>query len=113
MNLNENGERRVLGPNLIKEAKEQVHVVREKIKKTQSHQKSYADRRRHELMFEVGDHIYLKVSPMKGTHHFGMKGKLAPPYVGPFKILEERGPIVYQLDLPPLLLDVYDVFHIS
>ncbi|WVZ86304.1 hypothetical protein U9M48_033105 [Paspalum notatum var. saurae] len=49
-------------------------------------EKSYSDKRRRPLTFEEDDHVYLRVSPMKGVHRFGVKGKLAPRYVGPFKI---------------------------
>ncbi|WVZ87920.1 LOW QUALITY PROTEIN: hypothetical protein U9M48_034495 [Paspalum notatum var. saurae] len=52
-------------------------------------EKSYSDKRRRPLAFEEGDHVYLRVSPMKGVHRFGVKGKLAPRYVGPFKITRE------------------------
>jgi hypothetical protein len=61
----------------------------------------------------VGDFVYLKVTPMSGLHHFMVRGKLAPRFIGPFKILEKRGEVAYQLDLPPQLSDVHDVFHVS
>jgi hypothetical protein len=76
-------------------------------------QKSYIDHRRRELSFEVGDFVCLKVSPMRGLHHFKVWGKLAPRFNGPFKILEKRGEVAYQLGLPPQLSDVHDVFHVS
>jgi hypothetical protein len=88
-------------------------MVRENLKLGQSRQKSYADNRRRELRFQVGDFMYLKVSPMRGLHHFKIRGKLAPRYIGPFKILEQRGEVAYQLELPPQLSDVHDVFHVS
>jgi hypothetical protein len=65
------------------------------------------------LEFEVGDHVYLRVSPKKGVKRLGMKGKLAPRYIGPFPILEKCGPVAYELDLPPLLARVHDIFHVS
>jgi hypothetical protein len=61
----------------------------------------------------VGNFIYLKVSPMRGTRRFKVKGKLAPRYVGPFQILDRKGEVAYQLELLPQLSDVHDVFHIS
>jgi hypothetical protein len=79
----------------------------------QSRQKSYADHRRRELSFKVGDFVYLKLSPMRGLCRLMVRGKLAPRFIGPFKILEKRGEIAYQLELPPQLSDVHDVFHVS
>jgi hypothetical protein len=76
-------------------------------------QKSYADHRRRELSFEVGDFVYLKVSPMRGLHRFKIRDKLTPRFIGPFKILEKRGEVAYQLELPPQLSEVHDVFHVS
>ncbi|WVZ63700.1 LOW QUALITY PROTEIN: hypothetical protein U9M48_013313, partial [Paspalum notatum var. saurae] len=73
----------------------------------------YSDKRRRPLVFEEGDHVYLRVSPMKGVHRFGVKGKLAPRYVGPFKITERCGSVAYRLELPPHLAAVHDVFHVS
>jgi hypothetical protein len=65
------------------------------------------------LYFQVGDHVYLKVSPMKGVSRFGVKGKLAPRYIGPFLILEQCGPVAYRLQLPETLSIVHNVFHVS
>jgi hypothetical protein len=110
---NETGERRVFGPDILEEAEKQVHMVRENLRVTQSRQKSYVDHRRRELSFEVGDFVYFKVSPMRGLRHFKVPGKLAPRFIGPFKILEKRSEVAYQLELPPQLSDVHDVFHVS
>jgi hypothetical protein len=87
-------------------------MIRENLKVAQSQQKSYEDKRR-DLSFEVGDFVYLKVSPIRGTRRFKIKGKLAPRYVGPFKIVDRKGEVAYQLELPPQLSDVHDVFHVS
>jgi hypothetical protein len=57
--------------------------------------------------------VYLKVSPMSGLRCFKVRGKLAPRFIRPFKILEKRGEVAYQLELPPQLSDVHDVFHVS
>jgi hypothetical protein len=65
------------------------------------------------LEFEVGNHVYLKVSPMKGVKRFGVKGKLAPRYIRPFPILEKCGTVAYKLDLPLSLARVHDIFHVS
>jgi hypothetical protein len=64
------------------------------------------------LEFEVGDHVYLRVSPMKGVKRFGVKGKLASRYIRPFPILERCGSVAYKLDLPPSLAGVHDIFQV-
>ncbi|WVZ93396.1 hypothetical protein U9M48_039378 [Paspalum notatum var. saurae] len=107
------GERVTFGPDIVTQAEEQVKFIHKNLKRAQSRQKSYSDRRRRPLVFEEGDHVYLRVSPMKGVHRFGVKGKLAPRYVGPFKITKRCGPVAYRLELPPHLAAVHDVFHVS
>jgi hypothetical protein len=109
----QNGESQVFGPEVLKDAEKQVQMVHESLKFAQTRQKSYADKRRRDLSFEVGDFVHLKVSPMRGTRRFKVKGKLAPRYVGPFKFVDRRGEVAYQLELSPQLSDVYDVFHVS
>jgi hypothetical protein len=59
-------------------------MIRENIKVAQSRQKNYADKRRRDLSFKIGDFVYLKVFPMRGTQRFKVKEKLAPRYIGPF-----------------------------
>ncbi|WVZ85001.1 hypothetical protein U9M48_031966 [Paspalum notatum var. saurae] len=113
LNWSEPGERVTFGPDLVTQAEEQVKVIHENLKIAQSRQKSHADKRRRPLVFEENDHVYLRVSPMKGVHRFRVKGKLAPRYVGPFKIIERCGPVAYRLELPPHLAAVHDVFHMS
>jgi hypothetical protein len=65
------------------------------------------------LEFKVGDHVYLRVSAMKGVKRFGVKVKLSPRYIRPFPILEKCGTVAYKLDLPPSLARVHDIFHVS
>jgi hypothetical protein len=110
---NETIERKVFGPNILQESEKQVCMVRENLHVEQLRQKSYADHRSRELSFEVGDFVYLKVSPMKGLHHFKVRGKLTPRYIGPFKIQEKRDEVDYHLEMPPQLSDAHDVFHVS
>jgi hypothetical protein len=107
------GESQVFGSEVLKDAEKQVQMVRESLKVAQSQQKSFADKRRRDLSFEIGNFVYLKVSPMRGTRRFRVKGKLAPRYVGPFKIIDRKGEVAYQLELPPQLSEVHDVFHVS
>jgi hypothetical protein len=75
--------------------------------------RSYADKRRKPLYFQVEDYVYLKVSPMNGVSRFGVKGKLAPRYIGPFPILEQCGPVAYRFQLPETLSAVHNVFHVT
>jgi hypothetical protein len=89
------GASQVFGPEVLKDAKKQVQMVRESLKVAQSRQMSYADKRRRYLSFEIGDFVYLKVSPMRGTYRFRVKGKLAPRYVRPFKIIDRKGEVAY------------------
>jgi hypothetical protein len=85
---NKTGEQKVFRPDILEEVEKQVRMVRENLHVAQSRQKSYDDHRRGELSFVVGDFVYLKVSPMRGLHHFKVRGKLTPRFIGPFKILE-------------------------
>ncbi|WVZ76494.1 hypothetical protein U9M48_024469 [Paspalum notatum var. saurae] len=107
------GIRQVFGPDIIQDAEQQLWIVQKNLRVAQSRQRSYADVRRRDLSFKVDDHVYLKVSPMRGIRRFNMKGKLAPRYIGPFKILEKKGEVAYRLEMPPSLLGVHDVFHVS
>jgi hypothetical protein len=97
----------------VTEAKEKVKQIQANILTAQSYQKSYADKKRRPLKFEVDDHVYLRVSPMKGVRRFGIKGKLAPRYIGPYSIINKYGPLSYQVELPSKLSGVHKVFHVS
>jgi hypothetical protein len=81
LNWSQAGEREIFGPDLVLEAEEKVRVITKNLEAAQARQKSYHDKRRKPLQFEVGDHVYLKVSPTKGVQRFGIKGKLAPRYI--------------------------------
>ncbi|KAL0534327.1 hypothetical protein IC582_028617 [Cucumis melo] len=107
------GEQRLMGPELVQSTNEAIQKIRSRMLTAQSRQKSYADVRRKDLEFEIGDKVFLKVAPMKGVLRFERKGKLSPRFVGPFEILERIGPVAYRLALPPSLSAVHDVFHVS
>ena len=107
------GEISLFGQELIKEAEEKVKLVKDRLKIAQSRQKSYADPKRREVTYEVGNRAYLRVSPLRGVKRFGVKGKLAPRYVGPFKILIRKGEVSYEIELPESLSAVHNVFHVS
>jgi hypothetical protein len=113
LNWFETRDSKIFGPDILQEAEEMVRMIREHLKAAQSRQKSYSDKRRRELIFHVGDFVYLHVSPLKGMQRFQVKGKLAPRYIGPFKVLARRGEVSYQLELPPKLSEVHNVFHVS
>jgi hypothetical protein len=112
LNWSEPGERYFFRTDMVKETEERVQRIIHNLKKAQARQKSYADKRRMPLYFLEGDYVYLKVSPMKGVSHFGVKGKLAPRYIGPFPILEQCGPVAYRLQLPETWSAVHNVFHV-
>ena len=107
------GERRLIGPELVQITLDKIQIVRDKLKIARDRQKSYADKRRRDLQFKVGDRVFLKVSPWKGVLRFGRRGKLRPRYIGPYEIIARVGPVAYRLDLPPELSKVHNVFHVS
>ena len=107
------GERQLLGPELVQQTVEKIHVIRDRMKAAQSRQKSYADKGRRNVEFKEGEKVYLRVSPTKGVYRFGIRGKLSPRFIGPFEILEKVGKVSYRLALPPVLSGVHNVFHVS
>ena len=106
------GERKLLGLELVQLTVEKVALIKEKLKIAQSRHKNYVDNHRRDLEFEVGDHVFLKVSPMKFVMRFGRKRKLSPRFVGPFEILEIVGTLAYKVVLPPSLSKIHNVFHV-
>jgi hypothetical protein len=113
LNWIEPGEKAIFGPNIVVEDEATVCRFQENLKVAKLRQESYANKRCQPLQFEVGDHVYLKVSPIKGVKRFGVKGKLSPHYIGPFPILEKCGKVAYKLKLPLSLAGVHDIFHVS
>ncbi|KAD4889014.1 hypothetical protein E3N88_21087 [Mikania micrantha] len=107
------GEVQITGPELIQETTDKIMQIRRNLLAARSRQKSYADKRRKPLEFNIGDLVLLKVSHWKGVFRFGKKGKLAPRYVGPFKILERIGKVAYKLELPQELSNIHPTFHVS
>ncbi|KZV53932.1 hypothetical protein F511_04523 [Dorcoceras hygrometricum] len=83
------------------------------MKVEQDRQACYANKRRRPLEFQVGDLVFLKVSPFRSVMIFGLKVKLAPRYVGPYEIVEKIGPLAYRLLLPPDMSSLHDVFNVS
>ncbi|XP_073298486.1 uncharacterized protein [Primulina huaijiensis] len=111
--LVEEGERKMLGPELVQQMVDVVALIRQRMKTAQSRQTSYANVRRRTLEFNVGDHVFVKIALLKGFMRFGKKGKLRPRYIGPFEILDRIGERAYRLAFPPNLDRVHNVFHVS
>ncbi|XP_020095062.1 uncharacterized protein LOC109714761 [Ananas comosus] len=82
------GERVALGPDVLQEAEEKVCLARQRLVTAQTPQQSYANKRRKDLEFAVGDRVFLKVSPMRSVKQFGVLGKLSPRFIGPYEVLE-------------------------
>ncbi|KAL6202542.1 hypothetical protein ACLB2K_026250 [Fragaria x ananassa] len=110
---NEVGEKEFCGPEIIQDTNEKIKVIRNRLKAAQNRQKSYADNRRNDVEFQVGDWVFLKLSPWKGVIRFGKRGKLTPRYIGPYKIIEQVGTVAYRLELPLELSRIHNVFHVS
>jgi hypothetical protein len=102
LNWSQVGERKFFGPNLVKEAEERVEVIKQNIKAAQMRQKSYHDKGKTIREYQVGEKVYLRVSPTKGVQRFGVKGTLAPRYIGPYEITEVCG-----CDNPPRKIPYY------
>ncbi|KAM6566176.1 hypothetical protein CsatA_025304 [Cannabis sativa] len=115
LHWDELGENKLLGPDAVQHTNEAIQKIRARIITAQSRQKSYADLKRRDIEFEVGDHVFLRVTPRKGlsVKRFGKRGKLSPRYVGPFQILDRVGSVAYRIALPPSLSGVHNVFHVS
>ncbi|GJX68241.1 putative reverse transcriptase domain-containing protein [Tanacetum coccineum] len=107
------GDTQLTGPEIIHETTEKIIQIKKRIQAARDRQKSYADRRRRTLEFEVGDKVMLKVSPWKGVIRFRKRGKLNPRYIGPFRIIAKVGTLAYRLELPEQLSRVHSTFHVS
>ena len=88
-------------------------MIRERLKVANDRQKSYADMKQKDIRYEIGEKVFLKVSPWKKVMRFGKKGKLSPRFIGPYEVIEKVGPVAYRLALPPELEKIHSVFHVS
>jgi hypothetical protein len=113
LNWSKAGERILFGPDLVKDAKEKVQMIRENLKMAQMRQKSYHDMGTTPRHCEVGDSVYLKLSPTKGVQRFGVKVKLAPRYIGPYEVIEVCGSVAYRIQLKERFSAVHNVFHVT
>lgn len=95
------GEQKLSGPEMVQIVKEKVKLIMKRLKTAQSRQKSFEGKHCSGLGFEVGDSVFLRVSPMKDVVRFGNCGKLNPRYIWPFKVVRRVGAVTYHLALPP------------
>ena len=102
-----------MGPDLVRDTSEKVGLIRKRLLMAYRWQKSYTDRRRRPLEFEVGDHVFSKVMPKRGVVSFDKVGKLSLRSIEPFEVLERVGTVAYRLALPLNLSGVHVVFHVS
>ena len=103
----------MIGPYIVKDIEEKVQVIQQRLKVASDRHKSYADLKRKDIEYEVGDKVSLKVSPWRKVLRFGKKGKLSLRFIGPYEVLERIGPVAYRLALPLELAKLHDVFHVS
>ena len=113
LNWSQTGDSQIFGTDLMLEAEKQVKDIQERLCIAKSRQKSYYDPKHREVTFEPGEYAYLRVTPTKGVKRFKTWGKLVPRYIGPFPVVARRERVAYQLELPPELSEVHNVFHIS
>ncbi|KAL0334382.1 UNVERIFIED_CONTAM: Transposon Tf2-11 polyprotein, partial [Sesamum angustifolium] len=107
------GLRQLEGPELVQQTVDKIQTVKKCLKAAQDRQKSYADKHRREMEYEVREKVFLKVSPWRGILRFSKQGKLSPRYIGPYEILERVGSLAYRLALPAELSQIHEVFHVS
>ncbi|GKE87035.1 hypothetical protein Tco_1564510, partial [Tanacetum coccineum] len=107
------GDAQLTSPEIVHETTENIIKINNRIQAARDRQKSYADRRRKLLEFQVGDKVMLKVSPWKGVIRFKKQGKPNPRYIGPFKVLAKVGTVAYRLELPDQLSHVHSTFYVS
>ena len=109
----ESGESALLRPEVVQETTEKVKMIQEKMKASQSRHKSYHDKRRKDIKFQVRDHVFLRVNPVTSGGRALKCRKLTPRFVRPFEIIEKVEVVAYQIALPPSLSNLHDVFHVS
>ena len=84
----------MIGPDIVKDTKAKVQVIRQRLKVASDRQKSYAYLKMKDIKYEVGDKVFLKLSPWRKVLRFRKKGKLSPRFIGPYEVLERIGPVV-------------------
>ncbi|KAK1424318.1 hypothetical protein QVD17_19645 [Tagetes erecta] len=107
------GPRELAHRDIVTITNEKINLVQARLKAAQDRQKSYMDKRRRPIEFQVGDFVMLKVSPWKGVIRFRKRGKLSPRFIGPFKIIARVGQVAYRLELSDELSGIHNTFHVS
>ena len=103
----------MLGPEFLQQTTSKVKLIQDRMRATQSRQKSYADKRRRPLEFDEGDHVFLRVTPTTGIRRVLKSRKLTPRFIEPYQITRRIGATAYEIALPPHLSNLHNVFHIS
>ena len=103
----------MIGPDIVKDTEAKFQVIQQRLKAASDRQNSYADLKRKDIEYEVGDKVSLKVSPWKKVLRFWKKGKLSLRFIGPYEVLERIRSVAYRLAVPPELAKLNDVFHVS
>src|ERR1051325_1580788 len=109
----ESGESAMIGPEIVQQTSGKIKMIQEKMRSSHSRHKSYHDKRRKDLEFSEGDHVFMRVTPMTGIGRALKSKKLTPCFIGPYHITKRVGRVAYQIALPPSLANFHDVFHVS
>ena len=104
----EMNEHKIIGHELVKDAEEKVQIIQQRLRAASDRQRSYANLKRKDIEYEVGDKVFLKVSSWKKILRFGRKGKLSPRFIGPYENLERVGPVAYRSN-PSHILPIQDI----
>ena len=103
----------LVGPELLQQTTEKVKQIQQRMRASQSMQKSHVDKRMRPLEFAIGEHVFLRVSTTKGVGRAIKSRKLTPKFVGSYQILRRVGPVAYEVALPPQLANLHNAFHVS
>ncbi|XP_012065780.1 uncharacterized protein LOC105628906 [Jatropha curcas] len=103
----------IIGLEKIQKTKERVEVIKDRLKDAFDRQKYYANLKRRDIEYAVGDKVFLKVSPWKKALRFGRNGKLSLRFIGLYEIIEHVGPLALKLALPLDLDMIHNILHVS
>ena len=106
-------DKKVISLDLIQETEEKVKMIKERLKVVANRQKSYADLKRKDIQYKIGEKVFLKVSPWKKVMRFRRMGKLSHRFIGSYEVIEKVGPVAYRLALSLELEKIHNIFHVS